>query len=164
MVGWCQPPVVSVSGFDPRQIVQTRGAAVILSEYGPDLRVIPFTDRHGPLLQGSALGDAIAHWEGETLVIETVGMPSKDAIRPFPTLFVPASAKVIERYTRVSKPSSSTSTRWSIRGSTPRRGWRNIRSTGRARRSLSPPAAKAPTRSPTSWRARGSRCAAAAGR
>jgi hypothetical protein len=103
VVGWGQPPIVSTSDINPRQIVQTRDAVVILTEYGPDLRIIPYTDKHGPLLQASALGDAIAHWEGETLVIETIGMPAKDAIRPFPTLFVPATAKVIERYTRVSK-------------------------------------------------------------
>ena len=44
-----------------------------------------------------------AVWEGKTLVIETIGMPAKDEIRPFPTLFVQPTAKVIERYTRVSK-------------------------------------------------------------
>ena len=103
VVGWGQPPVVNTSDVNPRQIVQTREAVVVLTEYGPDLRIIPFTDRHGPLLQASALGDAIAHWEGETLVIETIGMPDKDALRPFPTLFVPSTGKVIERYTRVSK-------------------------------------------------------------
>jgi hypothetical protein len=103
VVGWGQPPIVSTGDINPRQIVQTRDAVVILAEYGPDLRIIPYTDKHGPLLQASALGDAIAHWEGETLVVETIGMPAKDVIRPFPTLFVSASAKVIERYTRVSK-------------------------------------------------------------
>jgi hypothetical protein len=102
VVGWGQPPISSTGDINPRQIVQTRDAVVILTEYGPDLRVIPLTDKHGPLLQASALGDAIAHWEGETLVIETIGLPGKDAIRPFPTLFVPSTAKVIERYTRVS--------------------------------------------------------------
>jgi hypothetical protein len=102
VVGWGQPPIVSVSDINPRQIVQTRDVVVILTEYGPDLRIISFTDKHGPLLQTSALGDAIARWEGDTLVIETIGMPAKDTIRPFPTLFVPATAKVIERYTRVS--------------------------------------------------------------
>jgi len=103
VVGWGQPPVVSTGDINPRQILQTKDTVVILSEYGPDLRIIPLTDKHGPLMQVSALGDAIAHWEGETLVIETIGMPAKDALRPFPTLFVPATAKVIERYTRVSK-------------------------------------------------------------
>jgi len=103
VVGWGQPPIVSTSDINPRQIVQTRDAVVILTEYGPDLRIIPFTDKHGPATQSSLLGDSIAHWEGDTLVIETVGLPAKDAIRPFPTLFVPASAKVIERYTRLSE-------------------------------------------------------------
>jgi hypothetical protein len=103
VVGWGQPPISSTGDINPRQIVQTRDAVVILTEYGPDLRIVPFTDKHGPLLQATALGDAIAHWEGETLVIETIGLPAKDALRPFPTLFVPDTAKVIERYTRVSK-------------------------------------------------------------
>ncbi|MGZ6040111.1 MAG: hypothetical protein ACXWKR_15685 [Phenylobacterium sp.] len=103
VVGWGQPPIVNTSDINPREIVQTKDAVVILTEYGPDLRIIPLTDKHGPLLQASALGDAIARWEGDTLVIETIGMPDKDALRPFPTLFVPATAKVIERYTRVSK-------------------------------------------------------------
>jgi len=31
-----------------------------------------------------------------------VGLPAKDAIRPLPTLLVPATATVVERYTRVS--------------------------------------------------------------
>ncbi len=103
VVGWGQPPIASTSDINPRQFVQTRDAVVILSEYGPDLRIIPFSDQHGPLLQAGPLGDAIAHWEGETLVIETIGLPAKDTIRPFPTLFVSPKAKVIERYTRVSK-------------------------------------------------------------
>jgi hypothetical protein len=104
VVGWGQPPIASTGDINPRQILQTKDAVVILTEYGPDLRIVPFTDKHGPVaVDASALGDAIAHWEGETLVIETVGLPAKDAIRPFPTFFVPATAKVVERYTRVSK-------------------------------------------------------------
>ena len=103
VVGWGQPPVTSTSDINPRQIVQTKDAVVILSEYGPDLRIIPFTDKHGPVSMAGPLGDAIARWEGDTLVIETIGLPAKDTLRPFPTLFVPATAKVIERYTRVAK-------------------------------------------------------------
>jgi hypothetical protein len=104
VVGWGQPPIASTGDINPRQIVQTKDAVVVLTEYGPDLRIVPFSDKHGPLkVDRSPLGDAIAHWEGETLVIETIGLPAKDTIRPFPTLFVPATAKVIERYTRVSK-------------------------------------------------------------
>ncbi|MBS0332634.1 MAG: hypothetical protein JSS35_07695, partial [Proteobacteria bacterium] len=104
VVGWGQPPIASTGDINPRQILQTRDAVVILTEYGPDLRIIPFSDKHGPVeVDRSPLGDSIAHWEGETLVVETIGLPAKDTIRPFPTLFVSAKAKVIERYTRVSK-------------------------------------------------------------
>jgi hypothetical protein len=103
LVGQGQPPIAIVTSINPRQILQTRDAVVILSEYGPDFRVIPFAAAHrNAVSQASPLGDSIARWEGDTLVIETTGLPAKDTIRPLPTLLVSASAKVIERYTRVS--------------------------------------------------------------
>ena len=102
VVGQGQPPVTGVSNINPRQIVQTRDHVVILAEYGNDVRIVPFTRQHGGPSHASALGDSIARWEGDTLVVETVGLPAKDAIRPFPTLFVPAKATVVERFTRVS--------------------------------------------------------------
>ena len=102
IVGQGQPPITVTNNINPREIVQTRDAVVILSEYGPDLRIIPFTDKHGPARLAGPLGDAIARWEGETLVIETVRLPGADTIRPLPTLLVPPSAVVEERYTRIS--------------------------------------------------------------
>ena len=103
VVGQGQPPIAIVTEINPRQILQTQDAVVILSEYGPDLRIIPFAAKakHDVAL-ASPLGDAFARWEGDTLVIETTGLPARDALRPFPTLLVNASATVIERYTRVS--------------------------------------------------------------
>ena len=102
LVGQGQPPIMITNGINPRLIVQTKDAVVILTEYGPDLRIIPLTDKHGPQTFDGPLGDAIARWEGETLIVETVRMPSADTIRPLPTLLVPPSAVVEERYTRVS--------------------------------------------------------------
>ena len=67
-----------------QQILQTRDAVVIWTEYGPDVRIIPFAEKHGTKVFPSALGDSIARWEGETLVIETVNLPGKDAVRPRP--------------------------------------------------------------------------------
>jgi hypothetical protein len=102
LVGQGQPPIAIVTEINPRQILQTSDAVVILSEYGPDLRVIPFAPTHDNApARSSPLGDSIAHWEGETLVIETTGLPAKDLVRPLPTLLVSPAAKVIERYTRV---------------------------------------------------------------
>jgi hypothetical protein len=102
--GLGQPPVGGTVDINPRQILQTKDAVVILTEYGHDLRIVPFTDKHGPIdVDVSPLGDSIAHWEGETLVVETVGMLARDTLRPFPTLFVAPKSKVIERFTRTSK-------------------------------------------------------------
>jgi hypothetical protein len=104
VVGQGQPPIAVVTEINPRQILQTRDAVVIVSEYGPDLRIIPFAAKpNRDPAQASPLGYSVARWEGDTLVIETTGLPAKDAIRPFPTLLVNASATVIERYTRVSE-------------------------------------------------------------
>lgn len=102
IVGQGQPPIAVTTDLNPRQILQTRDAVVILTEYGPDLRIVPFSDRHGPPEQTSPTGDSIAHWEGDTLVVETIRLPAKDIIRPFPTLLVSAKATVVERYTRLS--------------------------------------------------------------
>ena len=103
LVGQGQPPIAIVTSINPRQILQTRDAVVILSEYGPDLRIVPFSATHDlSKAHASPLGDSIARWEGDTLVVETINLPARDTIRPLPTFLVPASAKVIERYTRVS--------------------------------------------------------------
>jgi hypothetical protein len=102
VVGQGQPPIAITTSINPRQILQTKDAVVILSEYGPDLRIIPFAPTHGPKVFDGPLGDSIARWEGDTLVIETVRMPAKDQVRPLPTFLVPASAVVEERYTRLS--------------------------------------------------------------
>jgi hypothetical protein len=102
LAGQGQPPITTVTSANPREILQTRDAVVILTEYGPDLRIIPFSATHGPLMQAATLGDSIARWEGDTLVVETIGLPAHDAIRPVPTLLVPASAVIEERYTRLS--------------------------------------------------------------
>jgi hypothetical protein len=102
LVGQGQPPVTVTNNVNPREIVQTKDAVVVLSEYGPDLRIIPFAAQHGPVVLTGLLGDSIARWDGDTLVIETIRLPSKDTVRPLPTLLVPPTATVEERYTRIS--------------------------------------------------------------
>jgi hypothetical protein len=98
------PPVTGMftTSGNPRHIIQTRDAIVLHTEYGDEARIIPLTTTHRPKALYSPLGDSIAHWEGASLVIETVGLPERDRVRAFSNLIVPASAKVIERYTRVS--------------------------------------------------------------
>lgn len=98
------PPVSGMftTSANPRQFIQTSDTIVLHTEYGDEARIIPITKTHQPPALYSWLGDSIAHWEGATLVIETIGLPEKDRVRVFTNLIVPAGAKVIERYTRVS--------------------------------------------------------------
>ena len=100
-----QAPIAMTNPFAPRQFIQTPGHMVINIEWGDEARIIPFAASHGPAALRPWMGDAIARWDGDTLVIETTGFSAKDRIRgAMPTsLILNPDSKVIERYTRVSK-------------------------------------------------------------
>jgi hypothetical protein len=95
------PPIVM--DFSPRQFFQTRDHIVILSEYGDDVRIVPFV--RGAVPAGAPGGNAAARWDGDTLVIETTGLPRSRRLQlSFPVaLIINPEAKVIERFTRVSR-------------------------------------------------------------
>lgn len=97
-----QAPLSSFTFDDAMQIVVTREAVVIYNEYGGDVRIVPITDRHRPKVLHGRIGDSIGHWEGKTLVIETIGLPDADRDRFPPALIVPGELTVIERLTPVS--------------------------------------------------------------
>lgn len=102
LVGLGQAPLTSLNFYTRLQMVQTPDHLVIRSEAGDDLRIIPFTRQHAPMPH-KFLGDSIAWWEGDTLVIETTGLPDATRRRIFPFILVPGGdSKVIERLTRVS--------------------------------------------------------------
>ena len=90
------------------QILQTPGGIAIVSEMIHDARSIPvFATRtaaqaaHGPAALHPWLGDSVAWWEGDTLVIETVNVNAEQG-RAGPVFTTPR-AKVTERLTRASK-------------------------------------------------------------
>lgn len=97
-----QPPVAATLSLNPRQFIQTPGHIVIHTEMGDEARIIPLTNVHGPKALASRLGDFIARWEGDTLVVETIHLPAEDHVRGFPQMVVSAEAKVTERFTRLS--------------------------------------------------------------
>jgi hypothetical protein len=97
-----QPPVFPIGPANPRYFVQTPKEVIVFTEYGGEARIIPFTEKHKPKMFWSYLGDAIAKWDGDTLVVETVGLPDKDRVRLFPSFVVSSNATVTERYTRLS--------------------------------------------------------------
>jgi hypothetical protein len=98
-----QPPFSSPIAYTRFEIIQVPGQVLIHSEQGDELRVIPITTTHTPPVQPSYLGNSIAHWEGDTLVVETINQPARTRLRIIPSFIVNAESAVIERFTRVSK-------------------------------------------------------------
>ena len=98
------PPVTGIGSakLNPWLIVQTANYIVIHTEHGGETRIIPLADTHRPAVLRPLLGDSIARWDGETLVVETTGLPAKERIRGVSNLVVTPNATVTERYTRVS--------------------------------------------------------------
>ena len=80
------------------QIVQTPDHFVIYHEMAHDVRVIPLDGRpHLPPGIRQWMGSARAHWEGETLVVESVNFSPKANFRGSNT-----NLHLIERFARVS--------------------------------------------------------------
>jgi hypothetical protein len=82
-------------------ILQTPGYVVIQHEMFHDIRIIPLDGRpHGKIPQW--LGDSRGHWEGNTLVVDTVGLADKASYRwAAPWRASRPSLHLVERFTRV---------------------------------------------------------------
>jgi hypothetical protein len=94
-------PVIYGNGLE---IVQTPGYVAIRYEMVHDARIIPTDGRaHVPASIKSYMGDAVGHWEGNTLVVETTNFNARMGVGANGG-GVPTSedARLIERFTRVS--------------------------------------------------------------
>jgi hypothetical protein len=77
------------------QLFQSKDAVVILYEMIHEARIIPIDGRpHGRIRQW--LGDSVGHWEGDTLVVDTVNFSDKLNFRGANT-----NLHLTERFTRV---------------------------------------------------------------
>ena len=97
--GFEGPPMMPVGYNSTLQIVQGKGYVAILQEMIHDTRVIP-TDGspHASAAIRRWMGDSRGHWEGDTLVVETVNFEPRTPFQQVPFSDV---AKVTERFTRV---------------------------------------------------------------
>ena len=103
--GLCLPlgvPRISLVGLFPIQIVQTPTQIVMLYEYMSVFRVIPLQASHPDDLVPTYMGDSIARWDGDTLVVETVSFNDKTWLTGTGT-FHSDALRVTERYTRIDK-------------------------------------------------------------
>jgi hypothetical protein len=89
------PPMVSGTYNNNLQIVQSPGYVVIFNEMVHNARIVPTDGRpHGTVPMWT--GDSRGHWEGETLVVETVNFKRETSLQGST-----AETKVVERFTRV---------------------------------------------------------------
>jgi len=89
-------------GLFPQQFVQTPTQLVILYEYMSTFRVIPFGVDHADDLLPSYMGNSVARWDGDTLVVDVVGFNDKTWLAGTGT-FHSDALHIVERYTRVSR-------------------------------------------------------------
>ena len=89
------PPMVSGTYNNNLQIVQSPGYVVVFNEMVHNARIIPTDGRpHGAAPMWT--GDSRGHWEGDTLVVETLNFKRETSLQGST-----AQTKVVERFTRV---------------------------------------------------------------
>ena len=97
--GFEGPPMMPVGYNSTLEIVQGKGYVGIVQEMIHDTRVIPTDGRpHGPAGIKRWMGDSVGHWEGDTLVVETVNYNPLVMVQGGP---LSDAAKVTERFTRI---------------------------------------------------------------
>ncbi len=86
----------------PTQIIESPGQVTILYEMYNHYRVIYMNEKHPADPEPTYMGHSIGHWEGDTLVVDTVGLTDRTTIDE---IGMPHSENlhVIERYRRVDK-------------------------------------------------------------
>ena len=97
------PPMINSAYNNNITFVQTRDHIAMLQESNHEVRIIRLNTRtHGGVPQW--FGDSVGWWEGNTLVVETVGFTPTQSDRRASTtrLAMSPNAKVIERFTRIS--------------------------------------------------------------
>jgi hypothetical protein len=84
----------------PFQIFQNKNYVLFIHEYPGTFRIIPLDEPHPADPDSTWMGDSVGRWEGDTLVIETIGYNGKHAIGGIQQ---PSEKfKTIERLTRTS--------------------------------------------------------------
>ncbi len=80
------------------QIIQNKDYVVIFHEYPGSFRIVPFDEPHMVDPDPAWLGDSVGKWDGNTLVIDTIGYNDKTEINGFHHT---EDLHTVERLTRV---------------------------------------------------------------
>ncbi len=97
----CWP--VGVPGFilrpmtEPMYFIQTPKEVVMILSSKQEIRHIYLTDKHTPDLKPSWYGESIGHYDGDTLVVDTIGIDDRTWVDGFGTPHT-KQLHVVERY------------------------------------------------------------------
>jgi hypothetical protein len=94
------PPMNNVLYNNMYQIVQTDDYVMIMVEMAHDARIIPIDKDHRPDAWKPWLGNSVAHWDGDVLVVETRNLHPQQAPRNVAALS--DEGVVVERFSRFS--------------------------------------------------------------
>jgi hypothetical protein len=98
-------PILSPPTNAYLQLVQTSDTVVILAEALNEVRIMPIgRANHGKGL-GGWLGASTAHWDGDTLVVETTDFRVDDTLRIMPpnaVIMLTSKTQITERFRRIS--------------------------------------------------------------
>jgi hypothetical protein len=89
------------------QIIQTPGYVVIAYEMIHEAHIVPLTDRHLPARARQLNGDSIGHWDGNTLVVDTINynghgqIATSAATGRMKAMPETENLHVVERFTRI---------------------------------------------------------------
>jgi len=103
--GQCLPagiPRIVMLGLFPQQFIQTPTQIVMLYEYMNVFRIIPLNVPHPDDWLPSYMGNSVGRWEGDTLVVDTIGFNDKTWLAGTGTFHTDA-LHILERFTRVNK-------------------------------------------------------------
>ncbi|MFL5296219.1 MAG: hypothetical protein ACJ798_07540 [Phenylobacterium sp.] len=96
------PPMLPLMYNNTYQIVQSKDEVAIDVEMVHDIRHIRLNAQHGPSNVKLWMGDSVGHWEGDTLVVETINMRPEQGFRGGSP-----NQKVTERFRRIGPDSIS---------------------------------------------------------
>lgn len=109
-IGGQLPPMVVTFYNSNFQLVQTENYLMMLSEMVNDARIIRINGKHQPAELHKWMGDSIAHWEGDTLVVQSrhfhpqasnFRIRSSDALEVTEHLTMVSDDEILYRYTVV---------------------------------------------------------------
>jgi hypothetical protein len=68
-------------GSGPMQILETPGQVTVLRQEFTFFRIIRLNQKHAADPDPTYLGDSVGRWEGDTLVVDTIGLSDKTTIK-----------------------------------------------------------------------------------